>query len=106
MTATSHTITIGNKRRGDHGVYIGRPSALGNPFQIGRDGDRATVIRRYETWLAAQLKNAESAASADVRRLAKLAQQRDICLVCWCYPLPCHGDIIKRAIEQLLGIGH
>jgi hypothetical protein len=102
MTATSHTITIGNKRRNDRGIYIGRPSALGNPFVIGRDGDRAAVIRKYQAWLAEQLKNAKSAASFELQRLAKQAEQRDICLVCWCAPEPCHGDIIKCAIERLL----
>jgi hypothetical protein len=102
MTATIHTITIGNKRRNDRGIYIGRPSALGNPFVIGRDGDRAAVIRKYEAWLAEQIKSAKSAASIELRRLVQQAAQRDICLVCWCAPEPCHGDIVKRAIEQLL----
>jgi hypothetical protein len=32
-------------------VYIGRPSIWGNPFVIGRDGDRAEVIGQYEAWL-------------------------------------------------------
>ena len=102
MTVTTYTITIGNKRRNDHGIYIGRPSALGNPFVIGKDGDRPTVIRKYEAWLAGQLKNPTSAASLELRRLAELAAQRNICLVCWCAPERCHGDVIKRAIEQLL----
>jgi hypothetical protein len=105
MIATAHTISIGNKRRNDRGIYIGRPSALGNPFVIGKDGDRATVIRKYAAWLAEQLKNERSAASVELRRLAQQAAQRDICLVCWCAPEPCHGDVIKCAIEQLLGIG-
>lgn len=28
-------------------VYIGRPSRWGNPFIIGRHGDRAAVIAKY-----------------------------------------------------------
>ena len=38
-------IRIENKKtyRGD-GVYIGRPSLLGNPFRIGEHGTRAEVI--------------------------------------------------------------
>lgn len=32
-------------------VYIGRGSKWGNPFRIGADGDRATVIARHEAWL-------------------------------------------------------
>ena len=29
-------------------IYIGRGSKWGNPFRIGPDGDRATVISKYE----------------------------------------------------------
>jgi hypothetical protein len=35
-------------------VYIGRSSKWGNPFRIGPDGDRATVIAKHERWLADQ----------------------------------------------------
>lgn len=28
-------------------VYIGRGSKWGNPFRLGRDGDRATVIAKH-----------------------------------------------------------
>jgi hypothetical protein len=32
-------------------VYIGRPSVWGNPYVIGKDGDRETVIRKYREYL-------------------------------------------------------
>jgi Domain of unknown function (DUF4326) len=35
-------------------IYIGRGSKWGNPFRIGPDGDRATVISKYERWLRDQ----------------------------------------------------
>ena len=35
-------------------VYIGRPSRWGNPFVIGRDGDRATVIAKCRAWVCDQ----------------------------------------------------
>ncbi|GEM_PF-3616899 len=35
-------------------VYIGRGSKWGNPFRIGQDGDRVTVIAKYARWLAVQ----------------------------------------------------
>lgn len=38
------------------GEYVGRPSALGNPFLVGRDGTREDVIARYRKWLRAQWK--------------------------------------------------
>ncbi len=34
-----------------HHVYVGRPSKWGNPFVIGKDGNRAEVIKLYEQWL-------------------------------------------------------
>jgi len=27
-------ITVGNKQRGARGIYVGRPSPLGNPFAM------------------------------------------------------------------------
>lgn len=95
-------ITIGNKRNGARGHYIGRPSALGNPFVIGRDGDRNNVIRLYSRWLANELHRHPSG-SAALEFNALLQQHKagkDLTLVCWCAPLPCHGDVIKHALEQ------
>jgi len=66
-------------------AYIGRGSSWGNPFVIGRDGDRATVIARYERWLADQH-----------HLLRALDELRGRDLVCFCAPQPCHGDILIR----------
>jgi len=66
-------------------VYIGRGSKWGNPFRIGRDGDRATVIVRYERWLG------------DQRHLLRaLDELRCRDLVCFCAPRACHGDLLLR----------
>jgi len=46
--------TVVHCKRSPYDVYIGRPSKWGNPFAIGRDGDRATVIRKYQQWLSQQ----------------------------------------------------
>lgn len=71
-------------RRAPYDVYVGRPSPFGNPFVIGRDGDRAAVIGKYRVWLLAQPALVER-----VRR--ELAGK---VLGCWCAPLPCHGDVL------------
>lgn len=49
-------IRIENKKtyRGE-GVYIGRPSLLGNPFKIGQHGTREEVVQRYKAWLWRQI---------------------------------------------------
>ena len=35
-------------------VYIGRPSPWGNPFEIGKDGNRQEVVEKYATWIFTQ----------------------------------------------------
>lgn len=67
-------------------VYVGRPSPFGNPFVIGRDGDRAAVIARYETWLRSQ--------PDLVERARRELRGRDV--ACWCAPAACHGDVLIR----------
>lgn len=66
-------------------VYIGRGSKWGNPFRIGSDGDRATVIAKHERWLADQH-----------HLLRSLDELRGRDLVCFCSPLACHGDLLHR----------
>jgi hypothetical protein len=64
-------------------VYIGRGSKWGNPFHTGADGDRATVIAKHESWLRDQH-----------HLLRALDELRGCDLVCFCAPLPCHGDLL------------
>lgn len=66
-------------------VYVGRGSKWGNPFRIGPDGDRAAVIAKHERWLADQH-----------HLLRALDELRGRDLVCFCAPLPCHGDLLSR----------
>ncbi len=64
-------------------VYVGRGSKWGNPFRIGADGDRATVIAKYERWLRDQH-----------HLLRALDELRGRDLICFCAPLACHGDLL------------
>ena len=80
------------------GEFIGRPSVLGNPFIIGRDGNRDEVIAKYRAWLWSEIKK-RGAVYNELIRLAKA--DGEVVLVCYCKPLPCHGDVIIKAIEWL-----
>ena len=64
-------------------MYIGRPSKWGNPFEIGKDGDRAEVIQKYREWVATQ-----------PNLMAALPELRGKVLGCWCAPKACHGDVL------------
>ena len=84
------------------GWYIGRPSTFGNPFCIGRDGNRTEVIEKYRQYLWRKFKEGNSPIWAGIEKMAEahLAGE-DVVLKCFCAPKPCHGDILKRAIEWL-----
>lgn len=92
-------------------IYIGRPSALGNPYKMNREEDRATVIELYHRWLWNQIKwskepDLNHSAFNELIRIAKLVKSgKNIRLVCWCAPLGCHGDIIVRAVNWLIAEG-
>lgn len=64
-------------------VYIGRPSKWGNPFVIGKDGDRETVVSKF----------AEYILSNDCL-MKQLHELKGKDLVCYCAPELCHGDIL------------
>jgi len=64
-------------------VRIDRTTKWGNPYRIGRDGDRAEVVRRYAAYLDSR---------PDL--LAALPELVGKRWGCWCWPLPCHGDVL------------
>ncbi len=73
-------------------VYIGRPSPYGNPFIIGRHGNRNQVVSKYRRWLLAQPELVRQ-----VKR--ELAGKR---LGCFCAPYSCHGDVLAEIANELL----
>ncbi len=92
------------------GEYIGRgnhhkglkASPLANRFIIGMDGDRATVIAKYEAWLKAKISAGDRDVLDELARLASIACKGKVVLCCFCTPLPCHADVIKRALEEVM----
>lgn len=79
-------VCVLNKHHGDipsSAIYIGRGSPWGNPFVIGKHGNRAEVIMQHAEWLFEQ---------HDL--LARIPMLAGHDLVCFCNPLPCHGDLL------------
>lgn len=78
-------------------VYVGRAvprkgvngSPWGNPWTIGKDGNRSAVLYLYERWLLG---------NPDL--MARLPELRGKVLACWCAPLPCHADILLRLANR------
>lgn len=71
-------------------IYIGRPTKWGNPFKIGRDGNRKQVIRKYRHYLFSD----KALMSIVVREL------RGKDLLCWCAPHSCHGDVLLEVANE------
>lgn len=82
--------TVVNKRMQKYDVYIGRGSKWGNPFIIGKDGDREEVIEKYAEWIKTQ-----------PHLLNSLHELRGKRLGCFCRPWHhCHGDVLVELIEE------
>lgn len=75
-------------------VYIGRPTLLGNPYTIGRDGSRDEVVEKYREYFARMLRQ-----PGFVDRVLRYVGDFD--LACWCPPKPCHGEVILSWLNSL-----
>ncbi len=84
--------TVVNLRQRVYDVYIGRQTDghdgyFGNPFVIGRDGNRRKVLKLYREYFLKRLRTDKKFAE----RVDELRGKR---LGCFCAPEQCHGDII------------
>jgi hypothetical protein len=84
----------------DEIVSVMRPNVLGNPFPITARDVRASVIQRYAAWLDEAMRS-DTPQRREIERLRLLHQEgRKIALICCCTPLPCHADVIKKAVTE------
>ena len=77
-------------KREPYDVYIGRPSIWGNPFVLGKDGDRDEVIRKFRSWLIRD-------SGISIEQISSL---RGKTLGCWCHPNSCHGDVLAELADE------
>ena len=99
-------ITIVNRRNGRvAGVYVGRPSVLGNPYVTGQDGARHDVVDKYRVWLRAQYRQ-DGAVRRALHTLARhYLTDGTLTLVCWCAPQACHAEVIRDAVLGMVQHG-
>lgn len=98
---------VNKKTCRDNGVYIGRPSPLGNPFshlprsqaEI-RVATREEAIERYRGWIRGQLGTGSPADLMFQELVGFYRAYGELVLVCWCKPEACHGDILAEMIED------
>lgn len=104
-------VTVVNKKtwRGE-GIYVGRPTPLGNPFshQLGtvaefKVGTRDEAVDRYGPWLMDKLDTDNPTTRMFVLLVDECERSGEIVLVCHCKPERCHADVIKGFIESYFG---
>jgi len=101
MESNTYLIEIINKRTHPHlkGEYIGRPSILGNPFIIGRDGTRYEVVVKYKEWLKSKLEAVDMPILKELERLTYILDEGKLKLICYCAPKLCHGEVLAHIIS-------
>lgn len=72
--------------------YIGRGSKWGNPFVIGKDGDRIQVLEKYDEYIR-----------NEPELLEALGELRGKTLGCFCRPAACHGMTLLKLICEKFG---
>lgn len=94
-------------------IYIGRGSVLGNPFTHleledtlaqYKCSNREEAISSYEKYIKNKIEKRDLKICDELNRIYIAAKKGDVNLVCYCKPKSCHGDIIKRIIEEKLNL--
>ena len=97
----SEGIWILNKKKSSDGIYMGRGSVLGNPFLIGKDGDREEVIELYRSWLWDRIKEPgrDKKIWGELKRLLEIWKiDGELTLSCFCFPKRCHCEVIGSCL--------
>lgn len=74
-------------------VRIDRATKWGNPFPLTSESRRDEVCNLYESYMTLLLQSGG-------RNINELIHAKR--LGCWCKPKRCHGDFLKKCIEDEL----
>lgn len=109
---------------GTTAIKIDRTSVLGNPFAMEKEEERDACNQAYREWLWQIMKTADdekvnpvpllekynlsiaekwkNPTAGEVRKeLNRILDTGNVRLLCWCAPLPCHGDVVKKCLEWM-----
>lgn len=91
-------------------IYVGRRtsyrpalgedfSVLGNPYAVGKGWSREAAIEAYGADLAEAMSGPTDAGEAVWVLAERVRAGEKLALICWCSPLACHADQVKRWVE-------
>ena len=93
----------------DYDYYIGRPSVLSNPYTHKEKTkyakfivkNREMSISSYKTYFDLNLDTNEF--KNEIDKLLNIHDKyKSINLICFCKPKSCHGDYIKKYLEDII----
>ncbi len=84
--------TVVNVRCEPYDVCIMRPSILGNPFEIGRDGTREEVVKKHRKYFVHKM-------LTDTAFREAVESLRGKKIGCCCSPAACHGDVYAEFLN-------
>ncbi|MFS1428590.1 DUF4326 domain-containing protein [Vibrio splendidus] len=88
-------------------VYIGRGSPLGNPYPITPTDSRRKVCKKYEKYFNERVVILGDPVREEVKRIFRLVMAgENINLICYCFPLQCHGETLLDFLTRHLPIEH
>ena len=99
MMIEGEELRVVNIRTGArYDVYIGRPSKWGNPYshlghftgRLNWCATREEAISRYEEYVRSNSALMDS-----------LYELKNMVLGCHCHPLPCHGDVLVKLVDEI-----
>lgn len=92
---TKLTMVTNKDRDNNYDIYIGRGSIWGNPYQIGIDGDRDEVIRKYKYDFDRGFLRPFDNIDKNINEI------KGKIIACHCKPQKCHGDIIADYVNSI-----
>ena len=98
-------IRIANQHHGaSTGVYVGRPTVLGNPYRV-QVWNRAQAVEQYRAWLRRQWQAGGQVQAALLELARAYKAQGTLTLICWCAPRRCHAEVVREAVLGIVKHG-
>ena len=95
----------------EYDYYIGRPSPIGNPYTHLKSSKAAEFvvdtrdesIESYEQYMNDKINSNNTEFVSSLNEMIDIYNTyKMLNLVCWCKPKTCHGDYIKKYLDNFL----
>ena len=100
-----------DKDKFENVIYVGRGSALGNPYTSIQDREtkaefvvdsRKESIQNFKYYLLKKIEEKDEKICVMMNEIYSLSLHGDVHLACYCKPKSCHVDVIKEIVESKL----